>query len=130
MVRLGGLVAAAGLTIALVFSWVPIAILGFGLVGAGFSVVFPLTLSAAGRASKQASGTAIAAVATCVYLCFLFVPPVSGLSADALSLRIALGFVVVLSLCAAAFARGVSGEKHAEKDRTLEAIERSEPSIP
>lgn len=130
MVRLGGLVAAAGLTIALVFSWVPIAILGFGLVGAGFSVVFPLTLSAAGRASKQASGTAIAAVATCGYLGFLVGPPVIGLAADALSLRIALGFVVVLSLCAAAFARGVSGEKHAEKDRTLEAIERSEPSIP
>ena len=98
MVRLGGLVAALGLTLALVFTWVPMAILGFGLVGAGFSIVFPLTLSAAGRTTKQASGTAIAAVATCGYVGFLVGPPVIGFAADALSLRIALGEVERLSL--------------------------------
>jgi MFS family permease len=107
MVRLGGLVAAVGLTLALTGLWVPIAILGFGLVGAGFSVLFPLTLSAAGRTSKQASGTAIAAVATCGYMGFLVGPPVIGFIADALSLRIALGVVVVLSLLATATARAV-----------------------
>jgi MFS family permease len=125
MVRLGGLVAAAGLTLALVVTWAPIAILGFGLVGAGFSVVFPLTLSAAGRTAQLAPGTAIAAVATCGYVGFLVGPPVIGLAADGLSLRLALGLVVVLSLCAAAFARAVSDDKHAEKDRGPAAIERS-----
>jgi MFS family permease len=109
MVRLGGLVAALGLTLALVVNWIPIALLGFGLVGAGFSVVFPLTLSAAGRTSKQAAGSAIAAVATCGYVGFLVGPPVIGFVADVLSLRIALGFVVLLSLCAAVFARAVGG---------------------
>lgn len=107
MVRLGGLVAAGGLLLALVVTWVPLALLGFGLVGAGFSVIFPLTLSAAGRASEQASGTAIATVATCGYVGFLVGPAAIGFAADALSLRIALGLVVVLSLCAAIFARAV-----------------------
>src|SRR5260221_343467 len=129
MVRLGGLVAALGLTLALVVSWIPIAILGFGLVGAGFSVVFPLTLSAAGHTSKQAAGTAIAAVATCGYVGFLVGPPVIGYVANVLSLRTALGFVVVRSLCAAAFARAVGGDKPTSNGQVLEAIERSESSI-
>ena len=129
MVRLGGLVAALGLTLALVVNWIPMALLGFGLVGAGFSVVFPLTLSAAGRTSKQAAGSAIAAVATCGYVGFLIGPPVIGFVADVLSLRTALGFVVVLSLCAAVFARAVGSGKPTSNDQVLEAIERSEPSI-
>src|SRR5260221_6581978 len=129
MVRLGGLVAALGLTLALVVSWISIALLGFGLVGGGFSVVLPLTLSAGGHTSKQAAGTAIAAVATCGYVGFLVGPPVIGFVADVLSLRTALGFVVVLSLCAAVFARAVGGDKYTENDQVLEAIERSEPSI-
>ena len=108
MVRLGGLVAAAGLTLALVVTWVPLALVGFGLVGAGFSVIFPLVLSAAGRTSKQVSGTAIATVALCGYVGFLVGPAVIGLGADVLSLRVALGMVVLLSLCAAAFARVVN----------------------
>src|SRR5260370_32778940 len=101
MMQLGGLVAAIGLTLALVVTWIPIALLGFGLVGAGFSVVFPLTLSAAGRTSKHAAGTAIASVAPFGYVGCLVGPPVLGFIADALSLRIALGFLVLLSLCPA-----------------------------
>ena len=129
MVRLGGLVAAIGLTLALVVMWVPIALLGFGLVGAGFSVVFPLTLSAAGHTSKQAAGTAIAAVATCGYVGFLVGPPVIGFVADILSLRTALVLVVILSLCAAVFARAVGADKHIENGKVLETTERSESSI-
>src|SRR5947209_3291880 len=129
MMQLGGLVAAIGLTLALVVTWIPIALLGFGLVGAGFSVVFPLTLSAAGRTSKQAAGTAIAAVATCGYVGFLVGPPVIGFIADALSLRIALGFVVLLSLCAAVCARTVGGNKPASNSQVIEAPEHSEVSI-
>ena len=107
MVRLGGLVAASGLTLALVVNWVPLALVGFGLVGAGFAVIFPLTLSAAGRTSQQISGTAIATVATCGYVGFLAGPAAIGFVANALNLRAALVIVVLLSLCAAAFARVV-----------------------
>ncbi len=120
MVRLGGLVAALGLTLALVVPWIPSALLGFGLVGAGFSVVFPLTLSAAGRTTKVASGTAIAAVATSGYVGFLVGPPLIGFVADASSLRLALGFVVLLSLCAAGFARAVGDDRKGEEPHVLE----------
>jgi MFS family permease len=129
IVRLGGLVAAGGLTLALVVNWVPLALVGFGLVGAGFSVIFPLALSAAGRASKHVSGTAIATVATCGYVGFLVGPAVIGFAADVLSLRLALGTVVLLSLCAAAFAHVVGG-KQAENSQRLGASERSEASLP
>jgi len=129
MVRLGGLIAAVGLTLALVVPWAPLAILGFGLVGAGFSVVFPLTLSAAGHVSKQAAGTAIASVATCGYVGLLLGPPVIGFIADSLSLRTALSFVVLLSLCAVAFAHSVGTTQHIGDSQALEAIEHSEPLI-
>ena len=130
MVRLGGLVAAGGLTLALVVSWVPLALVGFGLVGAGFSVIFPLALSAAGRASKHVSGTAIATVATCGYVGFLVGPAVIGFAADALSLRLALGVVVLLSLCAAAFARVVGEGKPTENGSLLGVSERTEAPLP
>ena len=111
MVRLGGLVAAGGLSLALVTTWVPLALVGFGLVGAGFSVIFPLALSAAGRTTKHVSGTAIATVATCGYVGFLVGPAAIGFAADALTLRIALGMVVILSLCAALCARAVDNKR-------------------
>ncbi len=129
MVRLGGITAAVGLTIALLFTWVPIVLVGFGLVGAGFSVVFPLTLSAAGRTSKQASGTAIAAVATCGYVGLLAGPPVIGFAADLVGLRIALSFVVVLSLCAAVFAYAVGNDKRPEMGPRIETAEQPETLI-
>jgi MFS family permease len=128
MVRLGGIVAAGGLTLALLASWVPLALVGFGLVGAGFSVIFPLVLSAAGRTSKQVSGTAIATVATCGYVGFLVGPALIGFAADALSLHLALGAVVLLSLCAAAFAH-VVGVKQADDSLSAETSERTETSL-
>ena len=120
MVRLGGLVAAAGLTLALVVAWIPLALVGFGLVGAGFSVIFPLTLSATGRTTQQVSGTTIATVALCGYVGFLAGPAAIGFSANVLNLRVALGIVVLLSLCAAAFAPvvGNGGKKRDEQART------------
>ena len=129
MVRLGGLMAAVGLSIALLITWIPLVLVGFGLVGAGFSVVFPLTLSAAGRTSKQASGTAIAAVATCGYVGLLAGPPVIGFVADIVGLRIALGLVVVLSLCAAVFAYAVGNDRRSDVDQPIETMEHSEPLV-
>ena len=83
-------------------------------MGAGFSVVFPLTLSAAGHTSQHAAGTAIATVAACGYVGFLVGPPVIGFAADVLSLRLALSVVVVLSLCAAGCARALGGDQHTQ----------------
>ncbi|HVC79517.1 MAG TPA: MFS transporter [Chloroflexota bacterium] len=104
MVRLGASMAALGLSLALLIQWTPVALFGFGLVGAGFSAIFPIVLSAAGRARGMASGNAIAAVATCGYVGYLIGPPSIGFIAQAASLRAALSVVVILSLVAAVLA--------------------------
>jgi MFS family permease len=104
MVRFGALIAAAGLSLALIVHWTPTALLGFGLVGVGFSVIFPITLSAAGGVRGIPSGTAIAAVATCGYVGYLIGPPTIGFLAQASSLRLALAVIVALSLLAAMLA--------------------------
>lgn len=85
-------------------------------------------MSAAGRTSRHVSGTAIATVATCGYVGFLVGPAALGFAADALSLRIALGIVVLLSLCAAAFA-SVVGIKQAEGGPLLQTSEPAEASL-
>ena len=80
-------------------------------------MIFPLTLSAAGRSEQQASGMAIATVTACGYAGFLVGPPVIGFAADALTLRISLSLVVLLSLCAALCAPVVGENKQAAQEQ-------------
>lgn len=123
LVRLGGLLAAGGLALALIVPWTPAAVAGFALVGAGFAVVFPLAISAAGRAVGLAPGTAVATVATCGYFGYLIGPPAIGFAANAFSLRLALVFVVLLSLLAAVLAPAVGHAATSDVHAPLEAIE-------
>ncbi len=109
LVRLGGLLAAMGLTVALISGWAPLALLGFGVVGLGFSVVFPLTLSTAGRTGKVPSAS-IAFVSACGYGGFLLGPAVIGFLAELSVLSIALASVVGLSVLVAAVA-GTIGDR-------------------
>jgi hypothetical protein len=87
LVRGGGLLAALGLGLALVAgsSWA--AIVGFGAVGAGFSVAFPLMLARAGSLPGTTPGTAIATVSVFGYTGFLAGPPVIGFVSQATNLR-------------------------------------------
>ena len=109
LVRLGGLLAAMGLTVALVSGWAPLALMGFGVVGLGFSVVFPLTLSAAGQSGKVPSAS-IAFVSACGYGGFLLGPAVIGFLAELTVLGAALASVVVLSVLVASVA-GAIGDR-------------------
>jgi hypothetical protein len=109
VVRTGSLLAATGMALALLIPWAPLAISGFGLVGAGLSCVFPLVISAAGRSRAPSSGQAIAAVATCGYVGFLVGPPAIGLLAQAAGLRAALLLIVALALLAAVLSPRVGG---------------------
>ena len=105
LVRLGGAIAAAGLAAGLTAGGVGPTLLGFACAGAGFSTIFPITLSAAGH--KVASQTGVAAVTGIGYLAFLAGPPVIGLLADVVTLRVALGLTVLLSAIAALLASSV-----------------------
>ncbi len=109
VVRTGTLMAALGSALALLIPWAPLAIIGFGVVGAGLSSVFPIVISAAGRSSDTSSGNAIAAVATCGYVGFLVGPPAIGFLAQVAGLRAALLLIVALSLLAAALSPRVGG---------------------
>jgi MFS family permease len=100
----GALIAALGLGLALARPTPAAAIAGFAVMGAGLSVVFPLTLRAAGIHGEGA-GAALAAVSTVGYLGFLAGPPLIGVLADLSSLRAALSLVCGLCLVAAFAAR-------------------------
>lgn len=96
LVRAGATVAASGLAIGLAVGTPVAAVLGFAAVGLGLSVVVPLVYGAAGSHPTIPRGTAVAAVATIGYSGFLLGPPLLGWLAEASSLRLALGVVVLL----------------------------------
>lgn len=98
MVRGGGLIATAGLLIALLWPTLPVTFVGFGLVGIGISYIVPLAFSAGGNLPNTSPGVGIAGVSTIGYAAFLAGPPVIGLIAEATSLRFA--FIIVLACVA------------------------------
>jgi predicted MFS family arabinose efflux permease len=104
LVRSGGLVAAAGLTFALISGSTIAGLLGFAAMGAGLGVVVPVLFRAAGSRPEVAAGVGVAAVSTVGWLGFLAGPPAIGLVAGAVGLRGALWIVVVAGLALAALA--------------------------
>lgn len=110
LVRLGGMLGALGLAVVLFSGWAPLALLGFLVVGLGFSTVFPLALSAAGEAGRTPSA-AIAFVSACGYGGFLLGPPVIGFFAELTSLTVSLATVIVLSVMVAIAANVVGGKR-------------------
>lgn len=109
--RGGGALVALGVALAIAAGAPAAAIVGFGLIGAGVSCIFPLILSAAARAPGIAPGTAIAAMATAGYSGFLVGPPLIGSLAEALSLRGALGVLGVLGVLILAFGGAVEPQR-------------------
>ena len=104
LVRAGAALATAGLGISLAVGHPIVALLGFACVGAGFSVVFPNVLSAAGRDPRMPAGAAIAAVSTAGYFGFLVGPSAIGFAAELTGLGPALYVVVALSATVAVMA--------------------------
>jgi len=104
LARAGGLLAAAGLGLAVGSSAPWIALLGFVLVGFGYCTLFPLVFSAAGNVPGVHPGMALASVATLGYTGFLVGPPLIGLVAEATSLPASLGMVAALALLVTALA--------------------------
>jgi MFS family permease len=107
LVRWGGALSAVGLGLAL-FSGLPWAtLIGFACVGAGMSVIFPVTISAVSRLPGVASSAGIAWVASFGYAGFLVGPPVIGFLAEWTNLRIGLVAVVLFSLLIVLLANSV-----------------------
>ena len=107
VVRGGGALVALGVGLATISQTPAIAIAGFGLVGAGLACSFPLLLSAAARTPGVTASTAIAAIATAGYTGFLVGPPLIGTVAEAVTLRGALGLLVLVGVLVAIFGGAV-----------------------
>jgi hypothetical protein len=108
VVRGGGVLAAAGLGLGLASTNLWISLAGFIAVGLGFACVFPSLVRAAARVGGTGGGAAIAAVATAGYTGYLAGPPLIGFVAQATSVRVGLGLVVLLSLVVATLAGRVA----------------------
>ena len=76
-------------------------LLGFALIGAGTSALFPLTMSAAAQRSDRPAAVNVAALAQFSFMAFLVGPPLLGFVAEHVGLRWAFGVglpLIALSL--------------------------------
>jgi len=88
VVRLGALLGAGGLALAVAFPALAGAATGFALVGIGTAVILPLAFAAG--ANLGASGTALAVVMSSGYAGSVVGPALIGHAADHFGLRIAM----------------------------------------
>ncbi|MFV2177894.1 MFS transporter [Actinomadura sp. LOL_016] len=102
-----GLGTAAGMTVVVLAPTAHVAIAGFFVTGLVVCVVVPTTISLAGTAAPDRPAAAVAQVGAMGYGGLLLGPVVVGFLADATSLRVGVGVVVVLALLIAAGARFV-----------------------
>ena len=100
--RLGGLVAALGLALAIAVPALPAAIIGLALVGMGTAVLMPLAFSAGANLGQ--SGTSLTIVLAAAYAGSIAGPAVIGSAADRFGLRVALTVLVAAAMLVTALA--------------------------
>ena len=103
----GGLLAAAGLLVAVAVPTPPVALLGFALLGAGCSLGAPILYGAALRVPGIAPAAGLATFATFSFIGFLVGPPLIGVVAEAVGLAWGLVFVAGVLVVAAFLSRFV-----------------------
>jgi MFS family permease len=114
VLRSCGACATVGVLLVCLASTLPLVLLGALLWGLGLSVVFPVTMSAAGEAVPGRGAEGVAVVSTIGYVGFLTGPPLLGIVADVVPLDRAL-------LVVAGFAALVM---------TFAGVTRTRPAVP
>lgn len=99
--RSGGLLAAVGMGAALAFPTVPGTVLGFAAAGLGVATLVPAAMHEADELPGLRAGTGLTLVSWLMRLGFLASPPLVGLVADAVGLRVGLLVVPLAGLAAA-----------------------------
>jgi len=94
--RTGGIIAALGMGLALLFPTIPGTIVGFAAAGLGIATLVPAAMHAADELPGLKPGSGLTIVSWLMRVGFLLSPPIVGLIADASSLRVGL-FVVPLA---------------------------------
>ncbi|KQW46752.1 MFS transporter [Pelomonas sp. Root662] len=105
LMRASGVLAAAGMVLALAVDSPVVALVGFAFVGLGLSNVVPVLFSAAAQVPGVAPAHGIAAVSGVGYLGMMAGPPLIGLIAEHSSLTIGLLVVVVFAVVMALSAK-------------------------
>jgi fucose permease len=98
LMRVSGVLAAAGMALALAVTSPQVALAGFALVGLGLSNVVPVLFSAASQVPGITPAHGIAAVSGVGYLGMMAGPPLIGLVAEHSSLTAGLVVVVVFAV--------------------------------
>ncbi|KKB13212.1 membrane protein [Devosia geojensis] len=86
--------ALLGIAVLYLSPSVPVALVGFGIVGLGASVGFPLAVTAAASLTDRAASANVAVLSFIALLGFLVGPPVIGFVAEALDMRAGLAALV------------------------------------
>jgi MFS family permease len=120
-VRGGCLVAAAGLLSALIAPTPAWSMPGWAATGAGLSVIIPLVFGSGGRVPSVSPGPGIATVTGIGYVGFIVGPPSIGFASQIVTLRYALGIVVVCCLTASMLA-GFMRELEAPRSEAVEPV--------
>lgn len=106
----GALLAALGLSGVLISPHPVGGLIGFALVGVGLANAVPLLFLAGARVPGVSPANGIASVSSLGFLGFLAGPPLIGAVAQASSLRVGLGLVVLSALVLALTARQLAAE--------------------
>lgn len=111
ILRYGASVAALGLTAAALSPWIPLALAGWAVFGAGLSGCVPQLLSAAGHSDQDTAGVNVSRVAGLGYLGMLAGPAVIGPLTHVLPLNLAFFLPVACCVIAACLA-GILRPRH------------------
>ncbi|QDS92344.1 Inner membrane protein YbjJ [Roseimaritima multifibrata] len=124
-VRCSGVLAAAGVTLVVSATTIPIALCGFALIGLGFSTVIPAVFSASGKLPGIPPGVGLATVSTIGYFGFLLGPPLIGCLAEWFDLRTALGSLIGTSFFVVIAARVLATQQKSSTGWFQPALESS-----
>lgn len=98
VIRAGGIIAAAGITIAIVLPYTISSIVGFALVGAGVSCAAPILYGSAARVPGMAKGAGLATMNSFSTFGFLAGPVFIGFISKSINLPFAISLVAILAL--------------------------------
>ena len=98
LVRVCAASSLLGAIILVLSSSVIMGLLGFSLMGVGYSIIMPLAFSKAASQGEGNSGSVIAGIATFAYGGMLLGPVLIGVLAGGFSLRISFILLIILSL--------------------------------
>lgn len=118
VLSVGSAMAAGGIAFGILVNQPWALVVGYAIVGAGLSVVVPVTYRRAGETPGMSPADAVSQVASIGFLGYMFGPILIGFISDLVSLRFALALIAVSLLGIVAMVRmSPSGEQITVQDR-------------